>query len=88
MENPQWEDFRYVRMSEFEGNMFGWFGNGLTVAQEERGKTTQYLDGVDIPPIINHDSRPTRGVGFSYFACGVSDEKPSRIAESLSTTPS
>ena len=77
-----------MRMPEVEDNMFGWFGNGLTVAQEERGKTTQYLDEVDIPPIINHGPRPTRGAGFSHLACGVSDEKSSRIAESVSTTPS
>ncbi|KAI8717009.1 hypothetical protein NCS52_00996100 [Fusarium sp. LHS14.1] len=58
MENPRFEDFRYVRMQEVEQNRFNWFGNGLTVAQEKREKTTQYLDDVDIPLIINHGPRP------------------------------
>ncbi|KAF4999687.1 hypothetical protein FDECE_11441 [Fusarium decemcellulare] len=58
MENPRFEDFHYVRMPEAEGNRFNWFGNGLTVAQERNEKTTQYLDDVDIPPIINHGPRP------------------------------
>ncbi|RSL94534.1 hypothetical protein CDV31_014277 [Fusarium ambrosium] len=58
MENPRFEDFHYVRMPEVEGNRFNWFGNGLTVAQEKSEKTTQYLDDVDIPPIINHGPRP------------------------------
>lgn len=58
MENPRFEDFRYVRMPEAEQNRFNWFGNGLTVAQEKSEKTTQYLDDVDIPTTINHGPRP------------------------------
>lgn len=58
MDNPRFEDFRYVRMPELEENMFNWFGNGLTVAQEKHEKTTQYLDDVDIPPVINRGPRP------------------------------
>ncbi|KAJ4168427.1 hypothetical protein NW754_010338 [Fusarium falciforme] len=58
MENPRFEDFRYVRMPEVEQNMFNWFGNGLTVAQEKSEKTTQYLDDVDIPAVINHGPGP------------------------------
>lgn len=58
MENPRWEDFQYVRMEDVQTNMFNWFGNGLTIAQEKGVKTTQYLDDTDAPPTINSGPRP------------------------------
>ena len=33
-------------------------GNGLTTSQENDGKTTTYLDTVDIPSVINKGPRP------------------------------
>lgn len=75
MENPRFEDFHYVRMLEVEGNRFNWFGNGLTVAQEKSEKTTQYLDDVDIPPVINHGPRPE----VNGVANGVAVDKSSSL---------
>lgn len=48
--NPRFEDFEYTYLEE--GKHFAWMGNGLTFAQSEGGKTTTYLDTVDIPPPI------------------------------------
>lgn len=50
-ENPRWEDFDYEYL-EPEDDVLAWTGNGLTVAQMEDSKTTQYLDEVDIPPVL------------------------------------
>jgi hypothetical protein len=42
--NPRWEDFDYEVMPEIEENMLGWMGNGMTVAQRDKGFTSEYLD--------------------------------------------
>ncbi|KAM0543828.1 hypothetical protein ACHAPJ_012135 [Fusarium lateritium] len=91
MENPRWEDFRYIRMPAVETNSLNWLGNGLTVAQERSEKTTQYLDDVDVPPVINHAPRyevdgaiPPASTAMNGFG----NEKAAHIAESVSTMPS
>lgn len=86
MESPRFEDFRYTRMPEVKDNIFSWFGNGLTIAQERRERTTQYLDEVDIPPTINHGPRPKTTVSSDVKE--KLDEKTLHIAESVSTMPS
>jgi hypothetical protein len=52
-ENPRWEDFEYELLPDLEDNPMAWMGNGLTMALVEGGNLTDYLDDVDIPPIIN-----------------------------------
>jgi hypothetical protein len=54
-ENPRWEDFNYTQTPETKVNFMGWLGNGLTVLQEQNAHTSDYLDTVDKPPIVNHD---------------------------------
>ncbi|OQU93638.1 hypothetical protein CLAIMM_00120 [Cladophialophora immunda] len=63
-ENPRWEDFNYEYLPETAENIFSWFGKGLTRAQEEDKVTTEYLDTVDKPPIINpEDEEETEAQG-------------------------
>lgn len=50
--NPRWEDYEYEYLDEKWNNgedpdFLAWMGNGLTIAQEEGGKTTYYLDDVE-----------------------------------------
>ena len=52
-ENPRWEDFDYTYLPETEENYMTWLGKGLTLAQEADEQTTDYLDTVDKPPVIN-----------------------------------
>ena len=52
-ENPRWEDFNYTYMPETEENPLAWLGNGLTLAQQREEVTTEYLDTVDKPPVVN-----------------------------------
>lgn len=52
-DNPRWEDFEYTYVPETEENYMSWLGNGLTMLQERNEHTTEYLDEVDQPPIIN-----------------------------------
>ena len=54
-EHPRWEDFDYGYMTETEDNHLYWLGNGLTLLQERNEHTTEYLDTVDHPPVVNHD---------------------------------
>lgn len=91
MENPRWEDFRYVRMPEAQENRFTWFGNGLTVAQERGEKTTQYLDDCDVPLVINPGPRPKARLENGHLKRGgndVLDETWVRVVEGVSTMPS
>jgi hypothetical protein len=57
-DNPRWEDFNYTYLPETEDNHFSFLGKGLTMAQEADSVTTEYLDTVDKPPVINHDPIP------------------------------
>jgi hypothetical protein len=57
LRNPRFEDFTYVHLPTAQDNILCWLGNGLTVAQKEEGNTTEYLDVVDVPPIINSGPR-------------------------------
>ncbi|KAL6231968.1 hypothetical protein BDW75DRAFT_247546 [Aspergillus navahoensis] len=57
-ENPRWEDFDYTYLPETEDNHFSFLGKGLTIAQEADAVTTEYLDTVDMPPVINHEPVP------------------------------
>ena len=59
--NPRFEDFHYVQELDTVRNPLAWIGNGLTTAQVNDEKTTEYLDNVDIPPIINAGLRPHAG---------------------------
>lgn len=54
-DNPRWEDFDYTYLPETEKNHLFWLGNGLTVLQEQGEHTTEYLEEVDKPPVVNHD---------------------------------
>lgn len=58
LESPCFEDFEYKLLPETNGDSMAYFGNGLTMSQERNEKTTEYLDLVDVPPIINHSERP------------------------------
>ncbi len=53
LEYPRFEDYEYKLLPITNGDPMAYFGNGLTVSQEQGEKTTSYLDDVDIPPIIN-----------------------------------
>lgn len=79
-------------MPDIAENMLAWFGNGLTVAQEEHGETTEYLDDTDVPPVINHGPKPKYRAADIPVSTGpvngVSNEKLDRAAESISTMPS
>lgn len=57
-DNPRWEDFDYTYLPETEYNHFSWLGKGLALAQERDEVTTEYLDLVDKPPVINHEAIP------------------------------
>jgi cation diffusion facilitator CzcD-associated flavoprotein CzcO len=47
LEHPRWEDYEYrTRADPLE-----WLGNGWTVADQQRGDLSHYLDHVDHPPI-------------------------------------
>ncbi|KAF9886968.1 hypothetical protein FE257_010709 [Aspergillus nanangensis] len=46
--NPRWEDFDYEYLDSVADIPLGWMGNGMTVAQVQGTKTTDYLD----PPIV------------------------------------
>ncbi|KAG9665052.1 FAD/NAD(P)-binding domain-containing protein, partial [Aureobasidium melanogenum] len=63
-ENPRWEDFEYTHHKLAQGNYMAWLGNGLTMLQERNEHTTEYLDTVDKPPVINElDDHSSNGVG-------------------------
>jgi hypothetical protein len=47
--HPRWEDYEY-EMVEGKGGM-AWLGNGWTMADQERGDLSFYLDEVDVPPV-------------------------------------
>lgn len=49
--NPRWEDFDYGHTAETNCNMWGWLGNGITMAQRDGKTTSDYLRNVDIPPV-------------------------------------
>jgi hypothetical protein len=55
-EHPRWEDFEYTYLEEAQDNRFHFLGNGLTKLQERGEHTTDYLDTVDQPPVVNHDA--------------------------------
>lgn len=57
--NPRWEDFEYTYKPETEDNYLSWLGNGLILSQERNEHTTEYLDTVDQPPVINATPKPT-----------------------------
>ena len=91
MENPRWEDFRYVRMPETQDNMFSWFGNGLVVAQERGEKTTQYLDDCDAPAIIKAGPRPSISSNIPDLRAssdGIPYGVSASVMESVATMPS
>jgi len=52
-ENPRWEDFQYEYLPETELNPMRFLGKGLSVAQVEDKVTTEYLDTVNKPPVVN-----------------------------------
>ena len=52
-EHPRWEDFEYTYLPETRDNYMTWLGNGLTSLQEQNQHTTEYLDTVDQPPVVN-----------------------------------
>lgn len=52
-DNPRWEDFEYTFAPETGDNYMSWLGNGLTLLQERNEHTTEYLDEVDQPPVVN-----------------------------------
>lgn len=60
LRNPRFEDFVYSYKDNSPENLLSWLGNGLTVAQMKDTSTTSYLDYIDIPPVINHDPRPSQ----------------------------
>jgi hypothetical protein len=49
LEHPRWEDFEY--QSQPGHDPLEWLGNGWTIADQERGDLSYYLDEVDYPPI-------------------------------------
>lgn len=53
--NPRFEDFVFEYMPETKENPLAWLGNGHTLSQHENRVTTDYLDEVDYPPVINPD---------------------------------
>jgi len=57
LRHPRFEDFVYVHLPTAHDNLLCWLGNGLTMAQKNEGNTTEYLDIVDLPPVINHGPR-------------------------------
>lgn len=71
-------------MPEARENMFSWFGNGLTVAQEKGEKTTQYLDEVDVPPTINHGPRPSRLMGGVQVETSLKNGGFEQVSEGIS----
>lgn len=58
MQYPRWEDYRFEPVPEARNNLFAWFGNGLTRAQQGHGSVSKFLDDTNIPPIINNGPRP------------------------------
>ncbi|KAL6229532.1 hypothetical protein BDW75DRAFT_249591 [Aspergillus navahoensis] len=46
--HPRWEDFEYEYLDSVQQIPLGWMGNGMTLAQVEGRKTTEYLD----PPLV------------------------------------
>ncbi|KAF2494389.1 cyclohexanone monooxygenase [Lophium mytilinum] len=70
-ENPRWEDFNYDLMPEIVGNEYSWLGNGHTLAQHEERVTTEYLDKVNIPPVINPEEHTPGGVAHSVTVPGL-----------------
>ncbi|QKX62741.1 uncharacterized protein TRUGW13939_09903, partial [Talaromyces rugulosus] len=67
LQNPRWEDFDYGHTAETNINMWGWLGNGTTMAQRDGKSTSDYLRNADIPPvpkmqIENEDSTEASGV--------------------------
>lgn len=66
-QNPRWEDFDYGHTNETNVNMWGWLGNGITMAQRDGKPTSGYLRNVDVPPvpkvkIENEDAIEVNGV--------------------------
>ncbi|KAJ5924897.1 hypothetical protein N7454_007536 [Penicillium verhagenii] len=57
-DNPRWEDFQYNYLPETEENRFSFLGKGLTLAQEANSVTTEYLDLVHKPTVINSQELP------------------------------
>jgi hypothetical protein len=53
LQNPRWEDFDYGHTAETNMNMWGWLGNGTTMAQRDGKSTSAYLRNADIPPVPN-----------------------------------
>ncbi|KIV81308.1 hypothetical protein PV11_03501 [Exophiala sideris] len=51
--NPRWEDFEYSPMTQTGENAMAWLGNGLTLAQHEGTATTDYLDTVQSPKVVD-----------------------------------
>ncbi|KAG7423143.1 FAD-binding monooxygenase moxY [Fusarium oxysporum f. sp. raphani] len=58
MENPRWEDYRYELLPDTSKNRFAWFGNGMTLGQQNKENVTTFLEAVDVPPPINTAPRP------------------------------
>jgi hypothetical protein len=57
-DNPRWADFEYTHLPETDRNWFAWLGKGLTLAQEGDQVTTEYLDEIDKPPVVNAEEIP------------------------------
>jgi cation diffusion facilitator CzcD-associated flavoprotein CzcO len=70
-DNPRWEDFDYTYLPETIDNRFSWLGKGLTLAQEADDVTTEYLDTVDKPPVLNEGDDPRRSDN-PYIPCSAS----------------
>ncbi|EXJ70270.1 uncharacterized protein A1O5_06338 [Cladophialophora psammophila CBS 110553] len=51
LQHPRWEDFNYTLKENTAVNMWSWFGNGTTKAQQERRSTSDYLRHADVPPV-------------------------------------
>lgn len=80
LRSPRFEDFLFVQRPETRQNIMTWLGNGLTVAQANDEKTTEYLDTVDIPPVINKGPRPGKNkVGVNGDANGLSPHPDSDV---------
>jgi len=66
-ENPRWEDFEYTYLPETDNNYMSWMGNGMVLAQERNEHTTEYLDTVDKPPVINPEPDIVPALGRSML---------------------
>jgi hypothetical protein len=90
LRTPRWEDYRFELLPEAHENRFAWFGAGLTRSQMEYGKTSTYLDTVDIPPVINEGPRPDREVlatkaNGHVVVNGYDGQETQRVANAVST---